>query len=185
VAVTANAVKGEKEKCLEAGMDDYLTKPFKSVDLIPFLEKYLRRSEGIGGTGEEEIEELVEIGDGDREVFDHREALLTFMGKADVVDRVVEAFRKKIATQIPEMREALEKGLWDSLRVTSHGIKGGSWNLQARRLGNAAAELEQASKEQDVQKALDALQKVEKEFQLFEQVVEGWKERGPKGVATT
>jgi HPt (histidine-containing phosphotransfer) domain-containing protein len=107
------------------------------------------------------------------------------MGKADVVDRVVEAFRKKVVAQIPEMHEALEKGLWDSLRVTSHGIKGGSWNLQARRLGNAAAELEQASKEQDVQKALDALQKVKKEFQLFEQVVEGWKERGPKGVATT
>ena len=188
VAVTANAVKGEKEKCLEAGMDDYLTKPFKSVDLIPFLEKYLTRSEGVRGMGVEEIEEieeLAEIGGGDREVFDYQEALLTFMGKADVVDRVVEAFRKKVVAQIPEMHEALEKGLWDSLRVTSHGIKGGSWNLQARRLGNAAAELEQASKEQDVQKALDALQKVEKEFQLFEQVVEGWKERGPKGVATT
>lgn len=191
VAVTANAVKGEKEKCLESGMDDYLTKPFRSMDLIPFLEKYLTKEKRVGDTRGEEIEELVEVGDVElsatvpnKEVFDYPEALMTFMGKADVVDRVVEAFRKKVVEQIPQMNEALGKGLWDSLRVTSHGIKGGSWNLQARRLGNAAAELEQASKEQDVKKAQDALQKVEEEFHIFEQTVERWKEKGFRGVST-
>lgn len=195
VAVTANAVKGEKEKCLESGMNDYLTKPFKSVDLVPFLEKYLPKHKGIEKAEDtiqigEDVEELEPLTKEDeplsesltKEVFDYPEALETFMGKADVVDRVVEAFRKKVAVQIPEMREALMNGLWDSLRVTSHGIKGGSWNLQARRLGNAAAELEQASKEQDMQKAKDALSKVETEFRIFEQAVEGWKQRGVKGV---
>ncbi len=200
VAVTANAVKGEKEKCLEAGMDDYLTKPFKSTDLIPFLEKYIPKGKGTEAPTSnsekndreelpelevdktEEVEELTEVEAEKepifREVFDYPEALQTFMGKTEVVDRVIEGFRKKVLAQIPEMREALDKGLWDPLRVTSHGIKGGSWNLQARRLGNAAAELEQASKEQDVQKARDALLKVEEEFRIFEQAVEGWKEKG-------
>ncbi|MCX7788853.1 MAG: response regulator [Spirochaetes bacterium] len=190
VAVTANAVKGEKEKCLEAGMDDYLTKPFKSADLIPFLEKYMPKqkvkkhgkasNEFAGEDVEELVEEESELKEDPlpKEVFDYPEALQTFMGKADVVERVVEAFRKKVVTQISQMRDELEKGLWDSLRVTSHGIKGGSWNLQARRLGNAAAELEQASKDQDTQKAREALHKVEEEFRIFQQVVEGWKDRG-------
>ncbi|MCA1755661.1 MAG: response regulator, partial [Spirochaeta sp.] len=45
VGVTANALKGERERCKEAGMDDYLTKPFKSHDLLPFLKRYLNKHE--------------------------------------------------------------------------------------------------------------------------------------------
>jgi CheY-like chemotaxis protein len=38
--VTANAMKGDREKCIEAGMDDYITKPVRSIDLFTVLEKY-------------------------------------------------------------------------------------------------------------------------------------------------
>lgn len=44
VALTANAVRGDRERCLEAGMDDYLPKPFRSAELRAIVERYLRRA---------------------------------------------------------------------------------------------------------------------------------------------
>ena len=63
IAVTANAVAGEKNKCIDAGMDDFLTKPFKKGDLFPVINKWLLRDEEVA-----ELEEL-EIAD-DSEEFD-------------------------------------------------------------------------------------------------------------------
>ena len=53
IAVTANAIAGEKEKCIEAGMDDFLSKPFKKADLVPLFSKWL-----IVGDEVADLEEL-------------------------------------------------------------------------------------------------------------------------------
>jgi CheY-like chemotaxis protein/HPt (histidine-containing phosphotransfer) domain-containing protein len=185
VAVTANAVKGEREKCIETGMDDYLTKPFKSKDLIPYLQKYLRS----GRAGEEDVPGMDEIEEAellttdleeisaslvqpDTEVFNYPAAVETFLGKADVVMRVVQAFREKVLDQLHEMQVALDNENWDTLTVISHGIKGGAWNLEAKRLGDAAARLEQASKNKERQRAMESLRDIEREFRAFERFLD-------------
>ncbi|MFQ3621148.1 MAG: response regulator [Spirochaetales bacterium] len=193
VAVTANAVRGEREKCLASGMDDYLTKPFKSKDLLPFLEKYLPKQAIEKDLEIGEIEELEEELPApsssslssstptrpsslsgqtnttrEPEIFNYEEALDTFMGKTEVLKRVLQSFQEKVLKQIPEMRQYLEQEQWDSLTVVSHGIKGGAWNLQARRLGDIAFTLEQASKQKNKDLAKQALQQLEQEFRVFE-----------------
>ncbi|MBP7495969.1 MAG: response regulator, partial [Spirochaetales bacterium] len=185
VAVTANAVKGEREKCIEVGMDEYLTKPFKSKDLVPYLRKYLKSNAG----GEEEVAEIEQIEEGeplpahlkespaspvqpDTEVFNYPAAVETFLGKPDVVMRVVQAFREKVLDQLREMQVALDNENWDTLTVISHGIKGGAWNLEAKRLGDAAARLEQASKNKDRQRAMESLWDMEREFRAFERFLD-------------
>jgi CheY-like chemotaxis protein len=171
VAVTANALKGEKERCIEAGMNEYLTKPFKGKDLVPYLNKWLVTSEGEEPASLEELpqEETVP----DREIFDFASAQESFMGKKDVVVRVVKAFRKKIEEQFESMGAALEGGDWKSLSIESHGIKGGSWNLQAKHLGDAAALLEKAAKEQDAKAAKIHLAEVKREYDIFRTYISG------------
>jgi CheY-like chemotaxis protein/HPt (histidine-containing phosphotransfer) domain-containing protein len=188
IAVTANALKGEREKCLAAGMNDFLTKPFKSRDLVPLLDRWLperpaaadgpppdsrpRRTRG-GRPAETPPARTKEPAPSrkDAEVFDLPAALETFMGKKDVVQRVVRAFGDKTGAQLVSMRKALDGKDWKPLEIESHGIKGGSWNLQARRLGNAAAELEAAAKKMDAAAADTALAAVVREYGVFREAV--------------
>jgi len=147
IAVTASAIKGEQEKCLEAGMNDFLTKPFKKNDLVPVLDKwamgsFVARKDRDSGT--EEQQASIEI---DREVFSFKEAVSTFMGQTEVVIKVLEGFLPKVERQISQIKSNLKTENFEQISADAHSIKGSSWNLMAKRLGNRAFELEKAAKE--------------------------------------
>ncbi|WP_319475572.1 response regulator [Marispirochaeta aestuarii] len=148
IAVTASAIKGEQEKCFEAGMDDFLTKPFKKNDLMPVLDKWamgsiVARKDRSPGTREEQ-KERIEI---DQEVFSFDEAVSTFMGQTEVVIKVLEGFLPKVERQISQIKSDLKTENFEQISADAHSIKGSSWNLMAKRLGNRAFELEKAAKE--------------------------------------
>jgi CheY-like chemotaxis protein/HPt (histidine-containing phosphotransfer) domain-containing protein len=201
VAVTANVTKGEKERCVEAGMDDYLAKPFKSHDLTPILHRWLTaRTDGTApATPEapaqpaptpeaaeepeepEELEELAVLeeaedveelestapgaaGNGESPVFEYQAALDAFMNQPEVVSRVVSKFVDRTAEQIEELRGQIDAGDFENARIVAHTIKGGSWNLEARRLGDAAARLEETTRNEDADGSRREYDRVAAEF---------------------
>jgi len=145
VAVTASALKGEADKCLEVGMNDFLTKPFKKKDIIPVLERWTRVSEPA------EVEEIPELEEVPREldIFDYEEAVNTFMGNEAVVVKVLASYLEKVKAQIPAMEEALEHDDMERIRMEAHSIKGSGLNLQAEDLGRKAEKLEHAARDGD------------------------------------
>jgi two-component system, sensor histidine kinase and response regulator len=187
VAVTANALKGEREKCLEAGMDDFLTKPFKSGDIAPVLQRWLTPSEEVAAGKEieevEEIEEAEEIDEiaaepaiepeieppSEEPVLDFEQALEAFMGQREIVERVLADFDTKVAQQIELIRKNVPSGDIERARTEAHGIKGGSWNLAAYRLGNAAAELEDILSRQAVDEAPESIDRVEAAYKELQE----------------
>jgi PAS domain S-box-containing protein len=188
VAVTANVTKGERERCLEAGMNDYLAKPFKSHDLTPLLHRWLtaRSAEAAparAGSHPASLEAPAATADGDpadgdpgdaaagsesgngaRPVFEYRSALDAFMGQPEVVSRVVAKFMDRTAGQIEELREQIEQGDFENARIVAHTIKGGAWNLEALRLGDAAALLEETTRNEDAEGSRRELSRVAAQF---------------------
>ena len=192
IAVTASAIKGEKDKCLSVGMTDFLTKPFKKKDIIPVLNQYLEETAACL----EELEPLEELdceepfvelalaaespaGDVSRDVlsdlskdplaiFDYEEALDTFMGKEEIVKNLLNVQVKKISEQIPVMEIAFKAGEWQTLRESAHSIKGGSWNLQAKQIGDCAFEVETAAREEDSPGAERGLYRIKEAFRRFQ-----------------
>ena len=174
VAVTANATKEEMQRCLEAGMNDFIGKPFKKKDLLPVLERWTRRDDDPEGTpgleggpsrqaqpgreaqrereappereAETEPAAASERAAGSPEIFDFEAAVETFLGDEEAVRSVLEAFAEKLTTDVDQLKAAHEKADTDALSKVAHSIKGGALNLEAKRLGAAAAALEQAAK---------------------------------------
>lgn len=188
IAVTANAFKEDRERCIAAGMNDFLPKPFKKDDLVPVLSKWLvpdavekggsREDDARSVSVIEDIEELEEISDNgedmpeDKSVFDFDSALEAFMGDEDVLKNVLGSVLDKIPTQIELIKQALEGGDMETVRTESHGIKGGSWNLCMQFLGDIAAKVEAAAKEKDAETCRALLPELEKGFEITKGVIE-------------
>ncbi len=139
IAVTANALPEERQRCFSAGMNDYLSKPFKKKDLLPLLARHLRPAEPEA--------ELLELGQPEEAAppFDYQKAMATFLDDGAVVRQVLRTFVAKVEGQIRALRAAVEAGEVEEVCRVAHSIKGGAWNLEAVPLGNAARALEEAA----------------------------------------
>ncbi len=166
IAVTANAIKEEIAKSRRAGMDDFLTKPFKQKDLLPYLKKWLPDGRADG----EENPESGETAETE-ELFDFEKAVETFMGKEEVVKKLLSSFTDKVDGQIKALKAAVKNQDFEVVRVEAHSIKGGAWNLQAKKLGDAAAELELAGREKLKTEAERCLAELQKIFMLFKKLI--------------
>jgi PAS domain S-box-containing protein len=170
VAVTANVTKGEKDRCIEAGMNDYLAKPFKSHDLTPLLHRWLTARERPRAKTSAAAPPPADAdsGNGDaagRSVFEYQAALEAFMNQPEVVSRVVGKFVERTDQQLDELKSQIESGAFEDARIVAHTIKGGSWNLEALRLGDAAALLEETTRNADTEGSWREYAKVAEEFE--------------------
>ena len=127
VAMTALAMKGDRERCLAAGMDDYLSKPIRPQELDEMLDKYIMgraelhsvKSSAIIASSTPkptvEIKELLERVDGD----------------IDLVAELLQLFRQDYPGKICAMREAISADDRIALRKLAHALEGALSNLSA------------------------------------------------------
>ena len=108
IALTANAIKGDNETCLAAGMNDYISKPFQQTDLLALLIKY-----GINHSNKEPLRTLVDLTKL-KETTNSDEA---FMSK------MIQLFIQDTPVQVDELEAALQSGNWDLIGQIAHKIK--------------------------------------------------------------
>ncbi|HPT49883.1 MAG TPA: ATP-binding protein [Accumulibacter sp.] len=171
MALTANAVAGDRERCLAAGMDDYLTKPFTLEQLRTSLSRWLPRCETADGTPAAPTDESV-----DTEQPINPRALdcirnLPGANGAALVAKVIDAYVADAPKQLLKLRAAAEASDAQALRKIAHGMKSSSANVGAERLSAQCKDLEMigrnghtagvqpllASAEQELTRVLTAL----------------------------
>ncbi len=166
IAVTASALAEEREKCLNCGMSDLVTKPFKQADILMMIERYL----GIGKQLTPKVENKpVEAG---MAVFDYTAAVETFLGNEELVRSLLRPQMEKMEGEVATIRDAVSSKDWETVRTTAHSIKGSCRNMDMNRCGEAAAVLEAAGKNTDEQGAIAALPRLETEFPLLKAEVD-------------
>ncbi|MEI7662919.1 MAG: response regulator, partial [Bacteroidota bacterium] len=139
VALTAGVIKGEKEKCMQAGMDDFLTKPIDKVALHKMLEKHL------ASFNKQDETSLVNTGtDQDIHHFD-KDALLGFLeNEQDVFDDLLKEVPGQFTSDIYRLRTALENKNSPEAIKAAHSIRGASLNLFFSTLAKLAEDIELA-----------------------------------------
>ncbi|MDA0162525.1 response regulator [Solirubrobacter ginsenosidimutans] len=127
VAMTAHAFAGDRERCLAAGMDDYLSKPLRSEDLDPVIERWLPRPAAVAPNGGMLDDARVR---GLRNV------------SAALLERVVEAFARTTPGLLEELRDAVSRGDGEAARKLAHKLRGSAETVGAVRLSEIARRIE-------------------------------------------
>lgn len=173
VALTAFAGNEERQACLEAGMDDYLTKPIKPARLLQLLNELCHCPVKLVGatTGSTPAVAAPKASPDDRHneapVFARDELLERLGGKPEMIPRFVGLFCKGVLPQMEWLVSALAAGDTDGVRRYAHAIKGSAGNIAALRMHQTAAMVEKAAKEGDLTEVPRLLVIMQEEYRAF------------------
>jgi CheY-like chemotaxis protein len=172
VAVTANAIEGDRERCLAAGMDDYLSKPFNKADLHALLSRWLRpetRADGgaapAAASAAEIPAEAVDAEFVDAAVLD-RLAALQRPGKVGIVAQVVGLYLDNSSRSLAALREALSRHDLAAATQNAHNLKSSSGHVGATGLSGRFAAIERAARAGDAARAGALLPEAEAGLEL-------------------
>ena len=178
IAVTANAMEGDRENCLLAGMDDYLSKPFSQQQLIEVLQQWcgdnssgVDRADGSDNNSRpasgapQESEAAVEHSVINQAALDNIRQLQR-PGKPDLLEKMVSLYMDDSPGVLNALREAIDGGNAEQVRMLAHRFKSGSANLGALELADLCKEMEEKGRNNDLDDALTLLARIENGFKL-------------------
>jgi CheY-like chemotaxis protein/HPt (histidine-containing phosphotransfer) domain-containing protein len=153
VAMTAHAMKGDRERCLEAGMDEYVSKPIQVDQLLQVLSKVVARPESEGVAVEKALPVDIDF------------ALSRMEGDAQLLREIAHLFSEEAVKLMSIMRSAVDRGDSEALTGAAHTMKGMVGNFGAKASVEAAFRLEQLGRAGDMVKAVSAYAELQAEIE--------------------
>jgi signal transduction histidine kinase/DNA-binding response OmpR family regulator/HPt (histidine-containing phosphotransfer) domain-containing protein len=168
VAMTANAMQRDRERCLEAGMNDFVPKPISPEAILTVLAKWLpAKSSDPSPVARPFVPDRAAPVDSIPEapLYDRAGVLKRMMGDQELVAKVTDVFLFDIPHQIQTLKSFIEQGDTSGSGLQAHTIKGAAAVVGGERLRGVAAEMEKAAKAGDLATVSDGM--AELEAQVF------------------
>ena len=159
VAVTANALKGEAKRCLDSGMDDYLTKPLRLLELAAMVSKWLPGSAHLGHESNSLVWDA---------------SVLPMMVGEDqsMIKRLLERFLLNSEKQVNDLVLACNAQNWIVMVDVGHKLKSACLTVGAIQLGQTCAQIEAAAKDQDAKACAVAANAIQMAFGAVQESIQ-------------
>lgn len=169
IAMTAHALIGDRDKCLAAGMNDYISKPIKTDEFIALLDKWLN----VGKIQGEPKKDIIKNESEDMsQVFDKAQFSSMSMDDKEFQFDLISTFLADTSERITKLEDHFQNRDFTRGGAEGHTIKGASYALGANLLGDVAKALEFAGKESDLQEARQQIPRLKQAFELTKKAMQ-------------
>jgi PAS domain S-box-containing protein len=155
IAMTAHAMKGDKEKCFEGGMDGYIAKPINAEQLFETIEDLFRWRKAAN-----RLSEVLAAGG---HALDTTRILERIGGDRDLLKELAALFVRDCPKMLSDIRDAVREGSAEALQMAAHALKGSVSNFAADAAVQAASRLETMARNRDMMNTSQALKELEQE----------------------
>ena len=154
IALTADAMSGDREKYLSAGMDDYLSKPFETNELFKTIKRCVDRAQTAIGLDHAVVEPLR-------------------VGKPDLCKRLIRIYLETTPARLGTLERALTNDDCAAVQLTAHTLKSSCANLGAVRLSDLCRQLESAAESGNLDSGPALFAEIRSEYEIVSTTLEG------------
>jgi len=173
IAMTAHALSGDQERCLEAGMDDYISKPVRMEELMGALERCQPLSGRADGSAKVIKTAIQTTAAGSSAAAIDPAVLEGFRGMmGESASELITLFLEDTLELLAKMRESVAEGDAETLQRAAHTLKGNSATLGAMRLSGLCKELEFMGREGKLEGVVEKVAQIEAEYEKVKAVLE-------------
>jgi CheY-like chemotaxis protein len=171
IALTAHVMPGERDRCIRAGMNDFLSKPVDLPQLAEMLAKWTQTSNPPVAAPTEPTAAQAAVA-----IFDSEALLNRLMGDREVAGTIVKGFLEEVPSQLHELRKRLVEADAPGARLLAHALKGSAATVSAGSLHAIALQLEGAADAGRLDSFGELLPRVSQEFERLKSALEqaGW-----------
>lgn len=164
IAMTAHAMKGDKERCLRAGMDGYISKPIQTSELYRIVDGF-GPMQDRSSTMISDSTSSGPAGNGGSKVVDEKSLRSLVDDDDELLMEIISVFLNECPAMITQIKNAVDAGDTMELERAAHTLKGSVGNFAANRAMVAAQELEEIGRDNKLDQARKACEKLEKEME--------------------
>ncbi len=150
IAVTANAMEADLQRCLEAGMNDYLTKPISKIKLAEVLRHWLVGKEELVGDGVSGEGAVSSLSHSPKEpevpVFDRVTFLENMADDPELARAVASAFIGQLTELLADITKSFDSQNWEALEGAAHSLKGASLSVCGMELARCSKKIEMGAR---------------------------------------